>query len=275
MSPRDVDAEALYRAPRLYDLLCPALTEGDAELAYWRGVCDGASDVLELGCGTGRVAVPLARGGLRVTGLDRAPAMLDRARALARAAGADARWVEGDMTRLAPGPDSALPAADRFDVVLIALNSLLHLHERADLEALLAGVRARLRPGGVFALSIMNPDPRTLGRPRRHRLPLLDAPVHDPEADLPLMVEETLNYDHVTQTTRGQLHFSHLEVDGRPGAPDFLVAPADLRVLYPRELEALLHYNGLDVLARFGDFARREFTRASLLQNVVCHPTSS
>ncbi|TNF32271.1 MAG: class I SAM-dependent methyltransferase [Deltaproteobacteria bacterium] len=249
---------SLYEQPRLYDLLAPMLTEGDAELGFWRRACGGARSLLELGCGTGRLAIPLAAGGLEVTGLDAAPAMLAAGRDRAARVGAPVRFVLGDM--------AGFDLGERFDAVVVALNSLLHLHTRAALEGCLASVRAHLAPGGVFVLSVLSPDPRTLARHAHHRLPLMPEPVHDPEADRPLMVEETIAYDHATQRTRGKLHFSY------PDARDFFVGGADLRVLWPLELEALLHYNGFEIVSRTGDFDGAPFDSRSHLQNVVCRP---
>ena len=253
-----MQCDSLYDEPRLYDLLCPMLTGDDAELGFWRRACAQAATVLELACGTGRLAIPLARDGRAVTGLDRSEPMLARAREAARAAAVDVRWVGGDMAGFALGA--------RYDAVLVALNSLLHLHTRAALEGCLASVRAHLTPGGVLALSILNPDPRTLGRGPAHRLPLLAAPVHDPGTDRDLLIEETLAYDHASQTTRGRLHFS------APGARDFFVGDADLRILWPLELADLLHYNGFEVLSWSGDYAGTPFDSRALLQNVVCRP---
>src|SRR5471030_481592 len=58
-----------------------AQTLGRRDVAFWRGVALGArGPVLELGCGTGRVSLPLARAGVRLVGIDRSAPMLDRAR---------------------------------------------------------------------------------------------------------------------------------------------------------------------------------------------------
>jgi len=246
----------LYDQPRLYDLLCPRLREGDAELDFWRRVCGRARTVLELGCGTGRLAIPLALAGLEVTGLDASEAMLEVGRDAAARAHAPVRFVAGDM--------ATFTLDERFDAVLVALNSLLHLHTRVALEGCLAAVRAHLTPGGVFALSVLSPDPRTLARHRQHRLPLTTEPIADPEAGKPLMVEETVDYDRASQRTRGRLHFSY------PDARDFFVGDADLRVLWPLELEALLHHAGFEILSVTGDFEGTPFDSRSLLQNAVC-----
>ncbi|HVV87037.1 MAG TPA: class I SAM-dependent methyltransferase, partial [Kofleriaceae bacterium] len=209
-----------------------------------------------LGAGSGRLAVPLARGGLRVTALDRSPPMLTRGRAAAAAAGVDVEWVEADMT--------AFDLGRRFEAVLLAFNTLLHLHTRPKQEALFAAVHRHLAPGGLFALSIVSPDPATLARAPDHRLLVTDGPVDDPVEGAPLTAEETIHYDHATQCNLGVFRFSY------PGRPDAVVVPVDLRMIYPAELEALLHYNGFELVARHGDWDGSWFTSASLHQHVIC-----
>lgn len=255
---------SLYDVPRLYDLMSPMLVEGDPELAWWRAVAresgaagaDGA--LLELGAGTGRVAIPLARGGLRVTALDASPTMLERGRASATEAGVTVDWRHGDMT--------ALALDRRFDAVILPYNTLLHLHTRAEHEALFASVARHLTPDGFFAFSVSNPDLPTLARGRDHRLAMTGGPVDDPAEGAPLTVEETIAYDHASQCTRGVFHFSY------PGRRDALVVPVDLRMLYPAELEAMVHHQGFELVARHGDWQGRPFTSASPLQNLVCRP---
>lgn len=251
----------LYDLPRLYDLMCPRLADDEPELGWWRRACalGGASAagglVLELGAGTGRLAIALARAGLRVTALERAPAMLARGRAHAEAAGVALTWVEGDMT--------ALALDRRFEAILLPFNTLMHLHTAGEHAALFAGIHAHLAPGGVLALSVTSPDPRTLGRAPDHRLRVA-GPIDDPVEGTPLYVDETIAYDHASQCTRGAFRFSY------PGRVDAVVAAVDLRMFYPEELLLLLAHHGLDVVARHGDWDDSPFTSASLSQHVIC-----
>ena len=250
----------LYDVPRLYDLMCPMLAEGEAELGWWRGACreGGAGAVLELGAGSGRLAVPLARGGLQVTALDRSPAMIARGREAARAAQVEVAWIEGDMTSFDLGR--------RFDAIVLALNTLLHLHTRAEHAALFAADRRHLAPAGVLAFSVTSPEPATLARARFHRLSMTEGPVDDPLEGAPLTVDETIAYDHASQCTRGAFRFSY------PDRTDFLVVPVDLRMIYPAELELLVEHHGFDLVARHGDWDGSPFTSASLAQHVVARP---
>jgi SAM-dependent methyltransferase len=102
---------------------------------------DGPVDVLDVGCGTGSLAVLLARAGHRVTGVDLAARMVERARAKAAAAGVEARFTVGDAATPPTGER-------RFDVVL-ARHLLWTL---PDPEAALRAWVARLRPGGRLVL---------------------------------------------------------------------------------------------------------------------------
>lgn len=114
--------------------------------------------VVELGCGTGRVLLPLADAGITATGVDISPALLDVARVKLAAAGLAARveLVEADLRR--PGlPESS------FALAVCTSNTLMHLTEAADQEDALRAARRLLRPGGRLMLDLFNPDlPRLL-----------------------------------------------------------------------------------------------------------------
>ncbi len=107
--------------------------EGD--IRFYRSVCAGAHDVLELGCGWGRVAGPIAADGRRVTGVDLAAELLERGRASYPAVD----FVQADMRTVDLGR--------RFDRVLIPYNSLYCLLDESDVVATFRRARAHLRPG--------------------------------------------------------------------------------------------------------------------------------
>ena len=111
----------------------------------------GGGTVLELGVGTGRLAIPLARSGCRVVGIDSSVAMLD---VCARKCGeARIELVRGDMVTDPPlGP---------FDAVLIAYNTIFSLPTPERQAALFAAVASRLSPTGAFVVeaAVQRPQP--------------------------------------------------------------------------------------------------------------------
>ncbi len=142
--------------PELYDL---EHAEFSDDLPLYLNIAEAVGDpVLELGCGTGRVLLPLAEAGFRVTGLDRSAPMLQRARAMATAAGVagSVSLHEADMAdadRVPGGP---------FGLVLVPLNGLLHLTEPGAQRAALTAMRRALDPRGQLVLDLFNPAPEAL-----------------------------------------------------------------------------------------------------------------
>ncbi|MGU3411273.1 class I SAM-dependent methyltransferase [Microbacterium sp. M1A1_1b] len=105
---------------------------------------------LELGIGTGRVAVPLAAAGVAVTGVDLSPEMLDRARSAAEREQVPLELVEGSMT------DVRLD--DRFDLVYCVCASISMLLERRQQRQALEVAAGHLAPGGRIVVETHNPD---------------------------------------------------------------------------------------------------------------------
>lgn len=128
-------------------------TPGDVE--FHLAACAGATRVLELGVGAGRISIPLARAGHQVTGIDIDPALLaiarDKASRIAAAARARLDLREGDMRALSLGEL-------RFDRVLIAHSTIYCLDGDDEVRAMLRGVRAHLAPGGRLVIDAYAAD---------------------------------------------------------------------------------------------------------------------
>lgn len=135
-----------------------ARTLGRRDVAFWQRVAASASGpVLELGCGTGRVSLPLARRGVDLVGVDRSQAMLERAIARAsrtsRAASPESRapsFVRADIR--------ALPfQRGRFSMVLAPYGILQSLTRERDLSETLESVACVVSRGGTFGIDLV-PD---------------------------------------------------------------------------------------------------------------------
>jgi SAM-dependent methyltransferase len=138
---------AYDRIARLYDPWSVSVVE-DVEFYVAEAVRSGGP-VLELGVGTGRIAVPTARAGVRVVGVDSSEGMLAVAREQAELAGVELDLRLGDMR----DP----PVDEQFALVVIPFRTLLHMQTDDDRRAALAAVRARLVDGGRFVFDVFTP----------------------------------------------------------------------------------------------------------------------
>lgn len=136
-----------------------ARTLGRRDIPFWRGVAlRSRGPVLELGCGTGRISLPLVRAGARIVGLDRSAQMLSRAAARADAMRRRSRTRPKGRLRLVRGDMRELPFEPAtFDSVLAPYGVLQSLVRDKDLTATLASVASVLKPGGLFGVDLV-PD---------------------------------------------------------------------------------------------------------------------
>ena len=153
---RDEPSDPYGLLPELYDLEHAQFSD-DIDL-YLRLAEVVGDPILELGCGTGRVLAPLAAAGHRVTGIDRSPPMLDRARSVVLENAVSDRVVlmEGSMAEADRG------AGGPFGLVIFSLNGLMHLSDRTEQRAGLSAARRSLDPRGMLVIDALSPNPELL-----------------------------------------------------------------------------------------------------------------
>jgi SAM-dependent methyltransferase len=143
--------EAFWTAVDPFEFPDPVIDAGMAQvekIVKLTGALGGAA--LDLGCGPGRHAVPLARRGFRVTAVDLSTFLLGRARARAAAAGATVEFVQDDMrTFVRPGA---------FDLAVSLFTSFGYFEDPADERRVLDNVRVSLRPGGVLVMDVASKE---------------------------------------------------------------------------------------------------------------------
>ena len=246
-------SEAFYSHARLYDLMFPG---GGPAVDFYRAEADRQGGrVLELGCGTGQKLIPIASDGHPCVGLDFSSDMLAEAQRKADERGVTVEWTQGDMC--------AFDLGRTFDFVFITANSLLHLHEAEDLVSCFRSVRTHLAPGARFVFDVFNPDVRILAEADGVRRTRESLSFMDPDRGN-VSVDVAEIYDASAQVTRGTWHLStHSE-------PDFVVAPLDVRSIFPQELPLLVSLGGLRLVERFGDWSGRPFAADTPLQLCVC-----
>jgi SAM-dependent methyltransferase len=138
------------RIARLYDPWSASVTE-DVEF-YVQEARRAGAPVVELACGTGRIAVPIAKAGIRVIGVDASPAMLEVARGYARTEGVE------ELLDLRHGDLREPPVSERVALVLIPFRSLLHMTTDDDRLRALGAAHALLRPGGRLVFDVFAPS---------------------------------------------------------------------------------------------------------------------
>jgi SAM-dependent methyltransferase len=216
-------------------------------VALAKEAANAGQAVLELGCGTGRVTLPIADAGVAVVGIDSAPAMLEVARA--KAAGRDnPRWVEADMR--------SFSLDERFGLAIIPFRSFLMLLTVADQKACLARIHDHLLPGGRLALNIFNPDLVTIGEWLTSRRGSLER-----RKTGPAQVWAGRDYDTGDQTLTETRYAEELT-----DASATIVRVARklrIRYVFRYEMEHLLALSGFEVEALHGWFDRRPFDRDS------------
>jgi len=132
------------------------------DVAFYRMLAgERGGPILDAGCGTGRMLLPLARDGHQVVGIDRAPAMLARAAWRLARAGREVRR----RVLLAQADLGGLPAgANRFALVIAAFHTVQHCESEAALASFFGGAAAALIPGGWLAFDTFAPARRFLER---------------------------------------------------------------------------------------------------------------
>lgn len=134
----------------LYDAWSASVTE-DVPFYVEEAVASGGP-VVELAVGTGRIAVPIARAGVPVIGIDSSPGMLEACRARARADGV------GELLDLRLGDLLEPPVAERVPLVICPFRSFLHLADDGARRRALEGSRALLLPEGRLVFDVFAPD---------------------------------------------------------------------------------------------------------------------
>ena len=266
-----------------------------ADVTFYRELARrrGADRILELGAGSGRVTLPLARDGHAVVALDQSEAMLARLRARI------ARLPAPVAERITPvtGDLRTFSVAGRFPLAIAAFNVLEHLYTRGEVTACLQRIAAHLAPGGVFAFDVQLPDLAWLLRDSTKRW--ARTRFTDPTTGRAMFYSTNHDYDPVSQIALIRLYYEPADEPGRespglPGRPGRVSTapathsvdrdrrrPAAVRVVklsqrkfFPAELEALVAHAGFRVLERYGDFSFRPLDGTAESQVLVCEPVA-
>ncbi len=195
-----------------------------------------AGPVLELGIGTGRIALPLVRRGLEVQGIDASPAMVSKLR----------EKPDGDAVPVTIGDFADVEVDGRFSLVFIAFNTIFALLTQEEQLRCFRNVAAKLSDGGVFVIEAFVPDLGRFDRGQRSSVEAFEDDAvryemsrHDP-------VRQEVESRHVVLSETGVRLF-----------------PLKIRYAWPSELDLMARIAGLRLRERWGSWKREPFTATS------------
>jgi SAM-dependent methyltransferase len=212
---------------RLYDPWSKSVTEDVAFYVAEAG--EAKPPVVELGVGTGRIAVPIAAAGIRVIGVDSSPGMLEVCRERAELAGVS------ELLELRLGDLRLPPVAERVELVVCPFRSYLHLHQDEERLAALRAAHQLLVPGGRLIFDVFAPAADDIAETQGRWLE------REPE------IYERADWDTRARTLT-------LSVRGPAGETTMTLA-----WLSPDEWRGLLERAGFEVEALYGWFDRRPY----------------
>lgn len=223
------------RIASVYDALYPPGQDVDDAVEVLAGLA-GTGRVLELGIGTGRVAVPLAARGVDIQGIDVSEAMV--AELHAKPGGEAVRVTIADFTHV--------PVEGSFRLIYVAFNTFFVLMTQEAQLACLQAVAERLTGDGAFVIEAFVPDPARYDRGQRTATShlagdwiLLESTIHD-------AVAQRIRSVHAILSAQGTRLF-----------------PVELRYAWPSELDLMARLAGLRLEHRWGGWRREEFTARS------------
>jgi SAM-dependent methyltransferase len=196
----------------------------------------GRGRVLELGIGTGRVALPLLRRGVHVSGIDASEAMIARLRA--KTGGADIEVVLGNFAEI--------DLDTRFDLIYVVFNTFFNLQTQEEQVKCFRSVAEHLTHQGVFLIEAFVPDPCRFDRGQSSRVVHLGEDVVRLDVARHCPVEQQVSCQHVLLSEEGVRLF-----------------PVKLRYAWPSELDLMARLAGLRLKRRWGSWDKGKLTQES------------
>ena len=249
----DVNDEYYYINGQHYDNMIKSRNTYESIPFYVKQAKIYGGPVLELACGTGRIAIPIAQEGISVVGLDFSIKMLDQAKKSSKGKGLEINWIEGDMSNFNLGK--------KFPLIVIPGAAMNWLLDNSYIENCLSCVKKHLTRKGKLIFNVFNPNLEILQRDASFKYPMFDYP--NPHGEGVVKVSESNTYDKATQINH---LITYHKIEDKE-----IVKKLKLRMFFPQELDALLYYNDLVIDGKYGTFDEEPFNSESNWQIVICH----
>jgi 2-polyprenyl-3-methyl-5-hydroxy-6-metoxy-1,4-benzoquinol methylase len=242
----DYDNLEEFNDPANYDL--EEAEPSAARIQFYTNLAfETGGPVLEIACGTGLVSLPIAARGLSVTGVDLARPMLAYTRMKAQQQGLSIDLIEADARQF--------HLNKQFPFIFLTGNAFQAFLQRTDQERLLASVKRHLAPHGIFAFETRNPSGHDLNDQPEEELWF----TYQNMQGRIVKVSGTQRYDPLTQI----MHWTTYRRWNDSKEDHMTTTRIACRYTYPQELETLLHYNGFQIVDRYGNWDKSELTAKS------------
>lgn len=248
MSEKDLK---FYDDGELYDRFILAQNQDKYDLDFYLWAAREFGDpILDLGCGTGRVSLNLAKFGFDVTGLDLSPQLLLEAQSKALKNGLKVKFVCGNM--------SEFSLSKKFPLIITTGFAIAHLYSPDQLYNHFLCIKRHLTTEGIYIFSHLNPNINKILKENE----IYRGEYDDPKRGEHFTIYNRKKYDTVTQIQHNTYIFRSKENEFKK--------PVDFRMMFPQELDAWVKLCGFEYLYKFGTFNRDPFVDAPFFQIAVC-----
>ena len=237
----------IYKHPTLYD---DQYWWKKDDIEFYKKIISSGSKVLELGAGTGRLALPILRHNVDYYGLELSPEFSSFTNNKLSDLYDEDRIIKGDMV------DFDLDM--KFDYIFIAFNSFLHVLSNKDADSCFKSIKRHLNKDGKFILDILVPHPLFLYRPKNHTLPVMD--FKDSETGELVEIFESSEYNNETEIC--DIHWTYKY---REKATEE-VFNYQMKMYYPDTINRLFIDNQFNIEKVYGDYDMGDFNEDSHLQ---------
>ena len=206
--------------------------------------------VLELACGTGRLAHLFLRENIDYTGIDIVPNFIKTAQNKLKNLPKSGSFICANIKKF--------DLNKKFDLIFIAFNSFLHLLTNKDIIECLSQVKLHMHPNTHFIIDIFIPNPLFLYKPKNYKSKVLE--FFDSEKKETIYVEETNDYNPTTDINKINWFFSTNQ------KANYEIRTFAMRMLFPSTINQILIEQGFLINNQWGDYYKNKLTSDSKLQ---------
>jgi SAM-dependent methyltransferase len=244
-----------YRAySKIYDQVHERRQSTD--VPFWVSEAMTASEpLLEIACGSGRIALPIARQGIIIHGIDSSQEMI---KLLEKRLSSEQKGVKDLLTyEIADMRTFGEKVTSKYGLAFVAFSALQYMHTNEDQHKVFSTIHKTLRPGGVFIVDVFNPNPAFIskwGQPLE--MGEIENSPKDGERIIWQCVPQSFDAKTKILTMPNQFQIYHNNAE----KPETIMIPAQYYCFSQDELKALFTQSGFEVIATFGNYDKSPYT---------------